>query len=46
MKLPDMIPLGQEIEQARQAGHSFRKLWDESSFARDVGHPGCGLPRR
>jgi DNA-binding transcriptional regulator YiaG len=36
MKLPDMIPLGQEIEQARQADHSFRKLWDESSFARDV----------
>jgi ribosome-binding protein aMBF1 (putative translation factor) len=36
MKLSDMIPLDQEIEQARQADHGFRKLWDESSFARDV----------
>lgn len=36
MKLSDMIPLDQEIEQARQADPGFRKLWDEGTFARDV----------
>jgi DNA-binding XRE family transcriptional regulator len=36
MNLSDMIPLGQEIEQARQADPDFRTLWDASAFARDV----------
>jgi hypothetical protein len=37
MKLSDVIPLDQEIERARQTNVGFRKLWDESTFARDVG---------
>ena len=36
MKLSDMIPLDQEIDRARQTDAGFRRLWDETAFARDV----------
>lgn len=36
MKLSDMIPLDQEIENARETDPGFRKLWDEGAFAREV----------
>ncbi len=36
MKLADMIPLSDEIESRRRRNPEFRKLWDESSFAREV----------
>lgn len=31
-----MIPLDEEIERARVRSPEFRKLWDESEFAREV----------
>jgi DNA-binding XRE family transcriptional regulator len=31
-----MIPLDQEIENARRSDPGFRKLWDDSAFAREV----------
>lgn len=36
MKLSDMVPLDQEIEQARAANPEFREAWDGSEFARAV----------
>ncbi|WP_018347689.1 helix-turn-helix domain-containing protein [Longispora albida] len=36
MNLSDMIPLGQEIENARRTNPDFRKLWEVSTLARDV----------
>ncbi|MEV4416318.1 helix-turn-helix transcriptional regulator [Catellatospora sp. NPDC049609] len=36
MKLANMIPLDREIENARHTDAAFRRLWDESEFAREV----------
>lgn len=36
MKLSDMVPLDQEIAQARATDPQFRRAWDASQFARAV----------
>lgn len=36
MKMSDMIPLGQDIEQARRVYPAFRQTWDTAAFARAV----------
>jgi DNA-binding XRE family transcriptional regulator len=36
MRMSDMIPIEEEIEQARQANPDFRRLWDECELGRSV----------